>query len=102
MSHISKKSRKYVSKMITEKLTAMGVKDEVTFVGSGRIRKFYKKDADGNLITEKNEEGKIVPKLFDVEMPIAMNVLRRTVRELRNQTPDIINAFLNMPVPGQE
>src|ERR1017187_7120654 len=102
MYHISKKDRKYVSRAITAKLLAMGVKDETTFVGSGKFRKFYKKDADGQLIMEKNKEGKSVGKLFDVEMPIAMNVLRRTVREMRNQTPEIINAFLDMPVPGQE
>jgi hypothetical protein len=102
MSYISKKNRKYVSRAITQKLLALGVKDEVTMIGSGRIRQFYKKDAGGNIIMEKDKDGKLLPKQFDVEMPIAMNVLRRTVRELRNQTPEVINAFLKMQVPGKE
>lgn len=102
MSYISKKEKKRVSKLITNKLLAMGVKDEITMVGSGRIRQFYRKDDKGNLITEKGEDGKPTPKLFDVEMPIAMNVLRRTVRELRNQPVEVINAFLNMQTQPQE
>ena len=102
MSYLTKKERKRVSKLITEKLLALGVKDEVTFIGSGKIRKFYKKDEKGQYIMEKDKDGKQKPKEHDVEMPIAMNVLRRTVRELRNQTPGAINAFLNMPVPGKE
>jgi hypothetical protein len=96
--YISKKEQKWVSKQITRKLLAMGVKDELTFVGSGVTREYWRKDDKGNLITEKGKDGKAVPKLFDVEMPIAMNVLRRTVRELRNQPVDVINAFLKMPV----
>jgi len=103
MSYISKKEKKRVSKLITQKLKAMGVKDEITMVGSGVTRQFYRKDDKGNLITEKDPKtGKAVPKLFDVEMPIAMNVLRRTVRELRNQPVDVINAFLGMQTNPQE
>jgi hypothetical protein len=102
MSYISKKEKKRVSKLITNKLLAMGVKDELTMVGSGKTRQFYRKDDKGNLITEKGKDGKAVPKLFDVEMPIAMNVLRRTVRELRNQPVEVINAFLNMQTGPQE
>jgi hypothetical protein len=99
--YISKKEKKRVSKLITNKLLAMGVKDETTMTGSGRIRKFWRKDDKGNLITEKGKDGKAVPKLFDVEMPIAMNVLRRTVRELRNQPVEVINAFLSMPTSAE-
>ena len=102
MSYISKKEKKRVSKLITNKLLAMGVKDELTMVGSGKIRQFYRKDDKGNLITRKGKDGKPTPKLFDVEMPIAMNVLRRTVRELRNQPVEVINAFLNMQTQPQE
>jgi hypothetical protein len=102
MSYLSKKNKKRVSKAITEKLLALGVKDEITFIGSGKIRQFYKKDEKGQVIMEKDKDGKLVPKSFPVEMPIAMNVLRRTVRELRNQAPETINAFLSMPVPGKE
>ena len=102
MNHLTKKQRKYVSRAITKKLEAMGVKDEVTFVGSGKIRKFFKKDEKCNLILETDKDGKKVPKQFDVEMPLALNVMRRTVRELRNQTPEVINAFLRMEVPGKE
>lgn len=101
MSHISKKERKRISRLITKKLELMGVKDELTFMGSGVFREFMKKDDKGGVIMEKNKEGKMVPKLFKVEMPIAMNVMRRTVRELRNSHPDIINAFLRMPIPDQ-
>ncbi len=95
MSHLSKKERKRVSKLITEKLLAMGVKDETNFIGSGKIRKFYKKDEKGKLIMEGGK-----PKEFEVEMPIAINVLRRTVREMRNSEPDVINAFLGMETPA--
>ena len=100
MSHISKKERKRVSRLITDKLLAMGVKDEITFIGSGKMGKFYKRGDDGKIITEKDKDtGKLVPKEFEVEMPIAMNVLRRTVRQLRNSPVEVINAFLDMPVP---
>ena len=101
--YISKKEKKRVSKLITEKLAALGVKDEITFVGSGKIRKYMRKDDKGQIIMEKNKDtGKMEPKLFDVEMPIAMNVMRRTVRELRNSPVETINAFLSMPIPGKE
>lgn len=100
MSYISKKEKKRISKLITQKLELMGVKDEITFMGSGKFRKFMKKDDKGGVIMEKNKEtGKDVPKMFDVEMQIAMNVMRRTVRELRNSHPDVINAFLRMQLP---
>lgn len=102
MSYLSKKDRKRVSKLITAKLELMGVKDEITFMGSGTFKKYMKKDSDGKVIMEKNKEtGKNEPKLFDVEMPIAMNVMRRTVRELRNSSPETINAFLAMKLPDQ-
>lgn len=97
--YISKKEKKRVSKLITERLLAMGVKDEITFIGSGKYRTYYRKDEKGQIIMEK-KDGKSVPKEFKVEMPIAMNVLRRTVRELRNSPVDVINAFLRMPLPG--
>lgn len=100
MSYLSKKEKKRISKLITEKLLAMGVKDEITFTGSGVFKKFMRKDGKGGVIMEKNPDtGKMEPKLFDVEMQIAINVLRRTVREIRNSTPEVINAFLALEVP---
>lgn len=99
--YISRKEKKRVSKLITQKLELLGVKDEITFVGSGKMRKFMKKDGKGGVIMETDKNGKRVPKMFEVEMPIAMNVMRRTVRELRNSPVDTINAFLAMPVPGK-
>jgi hypothetical protein len=101
MSYLSKKDRKRVSKLITKKLEAMGVKDEITFVASGKVRKFYKKDESGNLIMEEGKDGIKKAKLFEVQMPIAINVLRRTVRELRNKSPETIQAFLDMPTPTE-
>jgi hypothetical protein len=98
MSYISKKESKRISKIISDKLKLMGVKDEITFIGSGKKKKFYKKDDSGGVIMEKNDRGELVPKVFEVEMPIAMNVLRRTVRELRKAPVEVINAFLRMPV----
>lgn len=98
MSYLSKKERKRVSKLITNKLLEMGVKDEINFVGSGKMRKFFKKDEKtGKIIMENGK-----PKEFELEMPIAINVLRRTVREMRNQHPDVINSFLSMPTSAQE
>lgn len=97
MSYLSKKAQKRVSKLITNKLLEMGVKDEITFIGSGKIRKFFKKDETGKLIMEGGK-----PKEFEVEMPIASNTLRRTVRELRKQDLDTISAFLNMQTPAKE
>jgi hypothetical protein len=96
VSYLSKKEAKRVSKLIAQKLEAMGVKDETNFIGSGKIRQFHKKDDKGKIIMDGGK-----PKLFDVEMPIAINVLRRTVRELRNSHPDVINAFLSMETPAQ-
>jgi hypothetical protein len=102
MSYLSKKEQKRISRLLTKKLTEMGVKDEITFTGTGVFKKFMKKDGKGGVIMEKNPDtGKMEPKLFDVEMLQAMNVLRRTVRELRNSTPEVINAFLAMPVPDK-
>ncbi len=98
MSYLSKKEQKRVSRLIGKKLAEMGVKDEITYVGTGKIRKFMRKDGKGGVIMEKNEEGKMVPKMFDVEMQQALNVFRRTLKEIRNSSPEVINAFLGLEV----
>ena len=94
MSFLGKKEKKRVSKMITAKLLTMGVKDEIMLTGSGKFSDFWQKGSDGNLILGEDKK----PKVFKKEMPIAMNILRHTLKELLNQDVDTINAFLNMPI----
>ena len=97
MSFLSKKESKRVSKLITNKLLEMGVKDEISLEKSGVVKYKPLYDANGSPVLETLEDGRRVPKLGPVEMPLAANILRRTVRNLRKQHPDIINSFLAMP-----
>lgn len=91
---LTKKGRKYYSKLLTEKLKAMGVKDEISFTPSGKKRKTLKFDENGSLVLK---DGK--PEVIEVDMPIAQNILRRTVKSLRKQELSVIEAFLNIEIP---
>lgn len=93
---LSKKEKKEISRALTKKLQAMGVTDEITYVPSGK--KIKRPVLENN--TFKIEDGKIVMEELDV--PLAMNALRRTVRNLRNAPIEQINAFLSMPTPSAQ
>lgn len=97
MNGLSKKDKRAISKLIEQKLVAMGVKDEITYVASGKKNKQPVFDTEKNEF--KVEDGKLV--MQDVDVPTAMNPLRRTVRKLRNASPEEIIAFLEMPLPSE-
>lgn len=93
---LSKKEKKAISKAIIEKLTSMGVKNEIQYVASGK--KIKRPVFEGNEI--KVEDGKVV--FEEIDVPIAMNVLRRTVRTLRKAPLEEILAFLNLEMPSSQ
>lgn len=97
MSYLSKKSRKYYSALITDKLEAMGIKDEITMVPSGKKRKVMRLDDTGRPVVEN---GKIQTE--DQDIMRAQNKLRSTVRNLRKQPEEVILAFLNMESPEKK
>lgn len=92
---LSKKEKKAVSKAITAKLELLGVKDEITFIPSGK--KIKVPVIENNQI--KVQDG--LPVMQELDVPLAMNALRRTVRNLRNAPIEQIEAFLSLPVPEQ-
>lgn len=91
---LSKKEKKQMSALITKKLEAMGVKDEISYIASGKKIKRPVFDAESNQF--KLEDGKLVMEELDV--PVAMNALRRTVRTLRKAPVEQIISFLEMPL----
>lgn len=97
MTKLSKKERKYVSSLITRKLTELGVKDQVTMVDTKKQDVRIKLDENGRPVMV---EGK--PQLELYFKQEAMNTLRRTVRNLRNQGWEVVEAFLAIEVPKKE
>lgn len=93
---LSKKQKKIVSKAITAKLELLGVKDEITYIPSGKKIKIPV--IENNQIKVKDGQ----PVMQEIDVPVAMNALRRTVRNLRNGPVDQIEAFLSIPVPQAE
>jgi hypothetical protein len=89
---LSKKDKKTLSKLLANKLKAMGVEDEIKYTPSGKKikRPVFENDQ------VKVEDGQVV--FEEIDIPVAMNPLRRTVRRLRNAPLDQIEAFLNMEV----
>lgn len=94
---LSKKEKKVISKAITQKLEQLGIVDEIKFVPSGKKVKRPIFDPETNQF--KVEDGKLVFEELDV--PMAMNAVRRTVRVLRNSSVQEIEAFLALEVPSQ-
>lgn len=98
MQKLSKKEKKAVSKLLTQKLLSMNVADEIKYVASGKKKRLPAWDHEKNEV--KVEDGKIVYE--DIDVPTAMNPLRRTVRNLRNSSWEEIEAFLALEMPKEE
>ena len=100
MQKLSKKEKKHVSKLIKSKLESMGVKDEITYIKTNIKRQKLVYDKKGHPITEKDKNGVLQPKIIVVDMVQAMNVMRRTIRELRNKSMVEVNQFLELQISG--
>ena len=94
---LSKKDRKFFSSQIAKKLTEMGIEDKIDFISSGRVKEYYQRGLNG--LPELGEDGQ--PLVQRVEMPIARNTFRRTIKSLRNSDINVIMSFLNTPAASQ-
>ena len=91
MSYLPKKTRNYYSRQIETKLKAMGLKDEIVYIASGKKAKRLKLDAEGK---PSFKDGVLETETVDI--PLAQNRLRQALKRLRNQPFEIIESFLNM------
>lgn len=84
--YLNKKERKKYSKLIANKIEALGVKDQITLQENQRLRRYL------------NEKGEPVL----VHMRTAQNVLRNIVRRLRRVPKKEIDVFLATDIKKPE
>jgi hypothetical protein len=98
MTKLSKKEKKYVSGLIAKKLAEMGVKDEIQMVNTEKYGVRPALNETGEPVL--NEEGH--PKLEVFFKQQAMNPVRRTIRNLRDQGWEALEAFLAIETKPQQ
>ena len=91
MSQLPKKTRKVFSSLIAKKLKEMGLKDEITYVASGKKARYIKTDDKGQPLMK---DGQLETEERDI--PVAHNKLRSSLKRLRNQSLEVIMSFLRM------
>jgi hypothetical protein len=89
---LPKKVRKYYARLIKRKMDEMGIQNQLTLVPSGKKKAMWMVDKTGQLIMDNGK-----PKQQIVDIMIARNIYKNTVKTLLRAGTDAIDAFLNVP-----